>query len=253
MAQQNQRLSLLWRILSRHYGVIVIAAYAFAAIVGTTYYAILFDYFDLSVFDYWEPSDVLLAAFRQPLAALFGILAAILALVSIYSEEYNAWLRSKGDWAWMLFGSYLNQRLGWKWKAGPALIVMLATTWFLVVIHGTATGKGEDIWKGRAESVAIVTDEGSFDGRIIATTNRYVLLLEAVPEEELATALAFPVESIQSIRLCASHGGALHRLLRGSPCVPEEEAARELQAPASVTPNAEDVKTETVGADTGQE
>src|SRR5690606_37769021 len=146
---------------------------------------------------------VLLAAFRQPLSLVLGVLAMWLALAEIYETEYNAWLKSKSIWLWRLSGNYLTRKLGWKKTAGPFLAVFMALFWFLVLITAVAYAKASDVWEARTPGVTVVLSDEVIEGRILAISNKYVLMLVDADEEQKKDAIAIPVESIQSIKQCA--------------------------------------------------
>ena len=225
MAGTTEKPYVLWRIVSDHYPVLIASIYAFAAIVGTTYYAVLLDYFDLAVLDYWDASDILLAAFRQPMSLALGALALLLALSQIYEQEYNAWLKSKSVWLWRLSGNYLTQKLGWKTVARPVFATCMALLWFLVVITAFAYARADDIWEAKTPGVVITLQDDVIEGHVLATSNKYVLLLVNASEGQQKTAMAIPVESIQSIKQCADKGGVLRRTFVKSACPAGKEKA----------------------------
>ena len=230
----------LWRVLSENYAVLAGGIYLFAAVVGTTYYAILFDYFDLGVFDYWDAGDVLLAAFRQPLSLVFGIIAALIALMMVFEAEYNAWLRPKSELLWKLFGNYLTQKMGWRWTAGPVSAITFGVAWFLFVTGAIAIGEAKQIWRNETAPVTVTLADEVIEGRVIAATTTYLVLLVNSADNEARTAFAIPVEAIQSIRQCADRGGSLSRLFGKSQCPqPDDKASDKTETvPADVEENA---------------
>lgn len=223
--QEHQKGRLL-RLVSKHYVILLGAVYLFAAIVGTAYYLFYFDYFGLRVFDYWTPSDVLLAAFRQPVSILVGLGAVAIMLPMVYEDEYNAWLRSKGERWWKWLGNYYTRRLGMRIRGWFA--VLFAIFWFLFVVHGTASGSGEDVWAGRTAHVEIGVDDSVLSGHFIAATDNYVVIL--LDEQNGARkTMVLPVQSLQYVRLCAEQGGWIKRLVNGSTCSPHEQPEPEIE------------------------
>lgn len=224
------------RLVSEHYAILIGVVYLFAAIVGTTYYLFYFDYFGLRVFDYWTPSDVLLAAFRQPMSILAGIGAVTILLMMIYEEEYNAWLRSKGERWWKWLGSYYTRRLGIRIRGWFA--VLFASFWFLVVVQSGAANAGRDVARGDTANVEVAIADRVVAGRFIATTDHYVMLLVDGIQEGAQEVLVIPVQSLQFIRRCAEQGDWLRRLKKGSVCEPEKISAPEAAAVNAQPPKA---------------
>jgi len=218
MEDTTERPYVLWRIVSDHYPVLIASIYAFAAIVGTTYYAILLDYFDLAVLDYWDAGDILLAAFRQPMSLVLGVFAMGLALSQIYEAEYNAWLKSRSVWLWWLSGNFLSRKLGWKKVTGPFLAISIALFWFIVVITAFAYSKASDVWEAKTPGVTVVLSDEVIEGHVFSMSNKYVLMLVNADEAKQKIAVAIPIESIQSVKQCAERGGILGRTFKPLSC-----------------------------------
>lgn len=243
MQEEVRRSSRFWKIVSRHYALLAACIYVFAAIVGTAYYAFLFDYFDLAIFDYWEPSDVLLAALRQPVSILLGIVAVLLAMTQIYPDEYNDWLKSKSIWLWKVSGNYYTRKWGWTWSPGAYLGSVFGLMWFLIVIMAVAYQDAKSVWKAEIAAVHLTTVSNEmFEGRVISTTSKYLILLLDGAEKDNKRTLAVPVEAVSSVWQCADKGGFLRRALGRSVCKQAYPAATAdvESADGKATPAAED-------------
>ncbi|MDX1455750.1 MAG: hypothetical protein R3217_09860 [Gammaproteobacteria bacterium] len=232
------------QFLQSHLPLLATATYLLAATAGLIYHFFLIGHFDQSLLDYWEPSDFLIAGFREPVALLMAALAVIIAFQIAFLDEYNRWLRRKSELAYKLVGSYYLRKLYRGPLPGPVFGVLLGAGWFLVIIWTLATAEAVDTWNAEYNDVRIefVDEGGAINGRLLAVSNRYHLLLVADPantEADSRRFMAIPIDNVLSITRCAAPVGVFG--LSNNPCQQRDRlsAMAELAAQADTETQAD--------------
>lgn len=226
-------LGALWR----HRALVVAALYAFVALVGALYYALLLGDFGLNPFHYWEASDFLLATFREPLSIAFGLFAVFFYFSMTRGREMND----------AFYGSIpLVRRLTlydrWRdspWMAprfGIGVSLLMAVAWFVVVMGGMATGVAADARRGEGRAVRYALGDGvTRDAQLLTTTNRFVFLVEPGPAPRDAVLRAVPIESLVELAHCGARRGGLRALIRGAEACAPPAAPAAAPAPVPAT------------------
>jgi hypothetical protein len=185
--------------------------YLFSAVAGTTYHFFLFRHFGISVFDYWEASDYLASAVREPMILLAAIIAVTIAAGVIWNREFDDWATEQGPLTRTFFGNLLWDKTGvnWLWKKlgirlgnNPLLGIVLGALWFGVMAWILAVGAGNKIQEGRSGSVVVrpgPAGEPSMQAGLISRTSAFVLLVDPAS----GSSYVMPLESVSSIRICA--------------------------------------------------
>jgi hypothetical protein len=210
-------LGALWR----HRALVLGAGYAFVALVGALYYALLLGDFGQNPFDYWEASDFLLAAFREPLALAFGLVAVTMYIAFVDPLAINDRLYRRGSrFAELIRYERWRESRWMAPRVGPLAGSLLALLWFVLVMGGFAAGAARDARTGRGVAVHATIDGGEpFPAQLLATTNRFAFLVRPGSTEGEARLLAVPFESLTLLGHCGARRGGLRALVRGvEPC-----------------------------------
>jgi hypothetical protein len=204
-------LGALWR----HRALVVTALYAFVALVGALYYALLLGDFGVNPFHYWEASDFLLATFREPVSMGFGAIAILLYLSLVRGREVNDYLYGRIPWVRRLLRYDRWRDSPWmspRWGVGASTAFVLV--WFVFVMGAVATGAGNDARRGEGRAVRYALSDGALiEAQLLTTTNRFAFLVVPGAGHRGARLHAVPFEAIVELELCGARRGLYHWLL----------------------------------------
>ena len=194
----------LQRLLREHTTMAVTLAYLFLTIVGATYEFSMLMEFRINVFQYADPGDFLMAAFRQPLVVLFTVLPFVLLWaidqlhgvlsrwIPIYRRYYEAQVRRPHYEAMAM-------------ASNVAIIVLYFVAFTLQ--YADFVGDRLHAGEGRRVTLALqgpgVAGVSRLDGTLLGTTARYVFLYQTSD----STSHVVPHESIvEMIPRRSTHG-----------------------------------------------
>jgi hypothetical protein len=189
-----------WRrwLETEHLGLAITLAYLFLAAVGMLHRGFVLLYFRINLLDYAEPSDLLLAALRDPLVVLVCI--APIPLVALYFRGAQ-WLRRRYPGSvWTTGGARARE---FERKHRDALYVASVILWALAFSLQYASKVAHDLrgGRGRRVQVDLITGSVRVPGDtlwplLLGTTQKYVFLYDNV--RQVTTVV--PVDNIAQIR-----------------------------------------------------
>ncbi len=184
--EKSGRTFLWWRWLERP-SLAVPALYALSTSIGMLFQWAYYNALGIDILHYVDPTDLLMASFRQPTVWLL-LLVAIVAVQfdNFCSARFGR--RERALWlAWYGTPTYRRANL----LVGVLLVVFLIVLWAQLSAHQTASGNG------RAVQIVFAEDGTSFDGSLIGTSNRFLFLRDPATDAHLA----YPFEALRSIQL----------------------------------------------------
>jgi len=228
----HPELGALWR----HRALVAVALYAFVALVGALYYALLLGEFGLNAFDYWEATDFVLATFREPLSMVFGLIAISFYLSLTQPARVNDWFFGR----YPGLGRVLKYQTWRDWRMfnpqfGPLLGLLLALLWFVIVMGSFADRAANQARHGTGDDVRYaLAGRPLAPAQLLATTNRFVFLVLPAAEPRDARLLAIPVDQLEMLEHCGARRGGWRALARGAEhCDGAPAVVAPLPAPAA--------------------
>ena len=189
-----------WRrwLETEHLALAITLAYLFLAAVGMLHRGFVFLHFRINLLDYAEPSDLLLAALRDPLIVLVCI--APIPLVALYFRG-AARLRTRyPDSFWATGGARGRE---FQRKHRDKLYVATVMLWALAFSLQYAGKVARDLRAGTGRRVQVDLITGSVRAPgdtlwplLIGTTQKYVFLYDNV--REVTTVV--PVDNVAQLR-----------------------------------------------------
>lgn len=201
-----------WQYLRQQPGLLVTIAYVLASFVGVWCSYWFYDAFNIPVLQFLQPSDFLVAAFRDP--AYVTWLLSVVAVVCLASLPTFYWRRHpkrvvahRRTWwgRWVLFPDYVDPSrpipyLGWTQETALALMVAWLAVWVLQV-H--VRNRAHDILAGGGDRIAITLAGDALplqgQARLLGTSSGHVFVYwptsgraEAIANEAIGRIEALP-------------------------------------------------------------
>jgi hypothetical protein len=189
-----------WRrwLETEHLALAITLAYLFLAAVGMLHRGFVLLYFRINLLDYAEPSDLLLAALRDPLIVLVCI--APIPLVALYFRGAH-WLRQRFPRSFWTTGGARGREFERKHR--NTLFVLTVVSWALAFSLQYASKVARDLraGSGRRVQVELITGSVRTPGDtlwplLLGTTQKYVFLYDNV--RQVTTVV--PVDNVAQIR-----------------------------------------------------
>jgi hypothetical protein len=189
-----------WRrwLETEHLALALTLAYLFLAAVGMLHRGFVLLYFRINLLDYAEPSDLLLAALRDPLIVLVCI--APIPLVALYFRG-AAWLRNRYPNNFWATGGARGREFQRKHR--DKLYVVTVILWALAFSLQYAGKVARDLRAGTGRRVQVDLISGSVRAPgdtlwplLLGTTQKYVFLYDNA--RELTTVV--PVDNVAQLR-----------------------------------------------------
>jgi hypothetical protein len=189
-----------WRrwLETEHLALAITLAYLFLAAVGMLHRGFVLLYFRINLLDYAEPSDLLLAALRDPLIVLVCI--APIPLVALYFRGAQ-WLRQRFPRSFWTTGGARGREFERKHR--NALYVLTVILWALAFSLQYASKVARDLraGSGRRVQVELITGSVRAPGDtlwplLLGTTQKYVFLYDNA--RQVTTVV--PVDNVAQIR-----------------------------------------------------
>ena len=189
-----------WRrwLETEHLALAITLAYLFLAAVGMIHRGLVFLKFRINLLDYAEPSDLLLAALRDPLIVLVSI--APLPIVALYFRG-TYWLQRRFPKSMWTTGGARGR--AFQRRHGGKLYVLTALLWALTFSLEYARRVAEELraGSGRRVQVDLITGSVRVPGDtlwplLLGATQKYVFLYDNV--RQVTTVV--PVDNVAQIR-----------------------------------------------------
>jgi hypothetical protein len=189
-----------WRrwLETQHLALAISLAYLFLAAVGMLHRGFVFLHFRINLFDYVEPSDLLLSALRDPLIVLVCI--APIPLVSLYFRGAY-WLRRRYPNSFWTTGGARGKEFQRKHRG--TIFVSTAVMWALAFSLQYAGKVAKDLRAGRGRRVQVELVSGSVRlpgdtllPLLLGTTQKYVFLYDDA--RQVTTVV--PVDNVAQLR-----------------------------------------------------
>jgi hypothetical protein len=189
-----------WRrwLETEHLALAVTLAYLFLAAVGMLHRGFVLLYFRINLLDYAEPSDLLLAALRDPLIVLVCI--APIPLVALYFRGAH-WLRNRYPGSFWTTGGARGR--AFERKHRDKLYVASVILWALAFSLQYAGKVARDLRAGTGRRVQVDLITGSVRAPgdtlwplLLGTTQKYVFLYDNL--RQVTTVV--PVDNVAQIR-----------------------------------------------------
>jgi hypothetical protein len=175
-----------WRWLGRP-SLAVPALYALSTSIGMLFQWAYYNALGMNILHYVDPTDLLMASFRQPTVWLL----LLVALVAVQFDNFcsaRVGRRKRSRWiAW--YGTPFYRRCNL--LVGVLLVVFLIVIWAQLSAQQVASGNGRPV------QIVFAEDGTSFDGSLIGTSNRFLFLRDPGTDAHLA----YPFEALRSIQL----------------------------------------------------
>ena len=193
-------LSRHWRrwLETEHLALSLTLGYVFLAVLGMLHRGFVFLFFRINLFDYAEPSDLLLGALRDPLIVLVCI--APLPLVALYFRGAY-WLRRRFPTSWWATGGARGQEFQRKYRG--ALFVATVLVWALAFSLQYASKVARDLRSGKGRRVQVELVAGTLRQPgdtllplLLGTTQKYLFLYDDVRQ----VTSVVPVDNVAQIR-----------------------------------------------------
>ncbi|MES1240602.1 MAG: hypothetical protein ABUT39_03190 [Acidobacteriota bacterium] len=186
----------LWRTLlaEEHLGLMLTLSYLLLTLIGLSYEFWFFRYFRITIVEYVETSDFLLAAVREPLVIVLAVLPLFLIRLYLRLER---WLGQRIP----AFGRWSN-----RWNSGPsytpavrqALWTLCALIYAFVFIQLYAERVTDRIKAGQGREVRIELASGAPPASralLLGTTAKFVFLY--VPAEKQTQII--PIDNVSRL------------------------------------------------------
>ncbi len=189
------------RLAAEHSTALVASVYLFSAFVGTTYHLFLFRYFELSVFDFWEGADYLVAAVREPRVVLLGFLAVVVAGSVIWNKQIDAWARTQGRVTHFILGNVIWEKIGFRLAMHPVFGISLGLGFFLLLAWDVANGHAKAVESGIERRVIVYPSPEGADalrGNLLSKTSNFLIVISA----KTGAVYALTLEGLNGMKLC---------------------------------------------------
>lgn len=197
--RQQQRSALA--LAKKHPAFIFSGAYFLLTGIGLLYSTLFFGLFGISFSDFAQPSDLLMAALKEPLLiALF--LGSLLGIYLAYRLDF--WMRRRFSWYEAMYRWSFYERLSYHPLFIASGVAAYAVAFTLFYVAEAA----EDVRDGEAREVIVeirgATETTTLRRTLLGTTSAFALVYDVATKE----ARAVPFESIVSLAVATERDSA---------------------------------------------
>ena len=201
----------IWRRALERPGLAVPSLYALSTSIGMLFYWVYFNELGIDILQYVDPSDLLMASFRQPVVWLI-VLGSIIAvqLDNFCSARFGR--RERSRWiAWYGSASYRRMNV----LVGVLLVIIFIVMWAQISADRVISVHSQPV------QLVFSEDATTVDGKLIGTSNRFIFLRDPLTGAHHA----YPFEALRSIQFAAASDQA-------QVDEPAQSAATEIEADA---------------------